>query len=69
MIRSEKLKVAMKPMPERDHRHDDPLPQLAQMGEEGHAALVDVLRVDPGGSAFLKNITRPRRRAPPTRAG
>ena len=48
MIRSEKLKVAMKPMAERDQRHHDPQPQLAQVGEEGHAALLDVLGLGAG---------------------
>src|SRR6185312_3373266 len=37
---------------ERDHAHDEPLPQLAQMGEEGHATLVDVLLLDPGRERF-----------------
>ena len=69
MIRSEKLKVAMKPMSSAISAHDDPLPQLAQVGEEGHAALLDVLRGRRrAAAAFRKNITRPGPAAP-ARAG
>ena len=59
MICSEKLKVTTKPIPSAMSAHHDPLPKLAQVGEERHAALLGVLGVRAGREGLRNNITPP----------
>ena len=68
MIRSEKLNVAMKPMPSAITATMIRCRSSPRWARKGMRPSSMSCGSTPGGSAFLKNITRPRRRAPPPRA-
>jgi hypothetical protein len=68
MIRSEKLNVAMKPMPSAITPTMSRCRSSPRWARKGMRPSSMSCCSTPGGSAFL-NISRPRPRAPPPRAG